>query len=72
MTLDSLLQSLFDSLPFRKMTGAKVDFNKILDRVSSGLVGVDSTTTQINKSTKGHVYLPGLPTLYEQIGRAHV
>jgi hypothetical protein len=47
------------------MTGAKVDFNKILDRVSSGLVGVDSTTTQINKSTKGHVYLPGLPTLYE-------
>jgi len=42
-----------------------VDFHNILDRVSAGLVGVDSLTTLVNKSTKGHVYLPGLPTLYE-------
>ena len=42
-----------------------MDFDIILDRVAEGLVGVDLTTTRVNNSTKGHVYLPGLPTLYE-------
>lgn len=42
-----------------------MNFNTILDRVAVGLVHVDSSTTTINKSRKGHVYLPGLPTLYE-------
>jgi hypothetical protein len=42
-----------------------VDFESILDRVSEGLVGVDSSTIRVNNSRKGHVYLPGLPTLYE-------
>jgi hypothetical protein len=42
-----------------------LEFEKILDRVTTGLVSVDSSTTTINTSRKGHIYLPGLPTLYE-------
>ncbi len=42
-----------------------MEFDLILDRVSEGLVAVDANTTRINSSNKGHIYLPGLPTLYE-------
>lgn len=42
-----------------------MDFNHILSRIGLGLVRVDSSTTTVNESNKGHSYLPGLPTLYE-------